>query len=241
MIIIPAIDVRGGRCVRLLQGRFDAETVYGDDPAAMASRWAREGAQRLHVVDLDGARDGRPINQAALAAIVKAVDLPVQIGGGLRDLAAIESCLDAGADRVVLGTRVAQDAEFLRDACAHFPGRVVVAIDARDGRVAVKGWVEVTDRSALDLAQESAEAGAVALLYTDIARDGTQQGPNLPALQALARTIATPILASGGIASREHIRRLAQIKGVEGAIVGQALYQGALTLRDAIQAAEGGR
>ncbi|MBI3606792.1 MAG: 1-(5-phosphoribosyl)-5-((5-phosphoribosylamino)methylideneamino)imidazole-4-carboxamide isomerase, partial [Nitrospirae bacterium] len=163
MTIIPAIDVKGGRCVRLFQGRFDAETVYGHDPAAMATRWAAEGARRLHVVDLDGAADGAPRNEAAIAAILKAVDIPVQVGGGLRDLKTIETYLDAGAAWVVLGTRAALDPEFLREVCGYFPGRVVVAIDARDGRVAVNGWLEATDRAALDVAQEASDAGAAAL------------------------------------------------------------------------------
>ncbi|MEO5657397.1 MAG: 1-(5-phosphoribosyl)-5-[(5-phosphoribosylamino)methylideneamino]imidazole-4-carboxamide isomerase [Nitrospiria bacterium] len=240
MTIIPAIDIKGGRCVRLFQGRFDRETVYGDDPAAMAGRWAEEGARRLHVVDLDGALDGRPSNEAAITAILRSVDLPIQIGGGLREMSTIESYLDAGADRVVLGTRAALDAEFLREVCGYFPGKIVVAIDAREGWVAVKGWLEATDRSALDLAREASEAGAAALLYTDIARDGTQQGPNLDALDAVARATPTPVLASGGISTADHIRALARIKGIEGAIVGQALYRGTLTLREANAAAEGG-
>jgi len=241
MTIIPAVDVKGGRCVRLIQGRFEAETVYGDDPAAMAVRWAAEGAKRLHVVDLDGALAGEPRNQAAIAAIFKAVDLPVQVGGGVRDLKTVEAYLEAGAARVVLGTRAALDPEFLREVCAHFPGKVIVAIDARDGRVEVKGWVEATDRSALDVAREASEAGATALLYTDIARDGTQRGPNLDALAAVAHATPTPVIASGGIASRDHVRAVARIDGVEAAIVGQALYQGTLTLRDATEAAEGMR
>jgi phosphoribosylformimino-5-aminoimidazole carboxamide ribotide isomerase len=222
----------------LFQGRFDAETVYGDDPAAMATRWAGEGARRLHVVDLDGAAEGAPRNHAAIAAILKAVAIPVQVGGGLRDLKTIETYLEAGAARVVLGTRAALDPEFLREVCGYFPGRVVVAIDARDGRVAVNGWLEATDRAALDVAREASDAGAAALLYTDIRRDGTQQGPNLEALEAVARATPTPVIASGGISTREHVRAASRIVGVEAAIVGQALYQGTLTLREATEAAE---
>jgi phosphoribosylformimino-5-aminoimidazole carboxamide ribotide isomerase len=239
--IIPAIDVRGGRCVRLVQGRFDAETVYGDDPTAMAVRWAAEGARCLHVVDLDGAVEGEPRNAAAIAAIVKAVALPVQVGGGLRDRKTIEAYLDAGAARVVLGTRAALDREFLREVCGAFPERVVVAIDAREGRVAVRGWLDATDRLALDVAREASEAGAVALLYTDIGCDGTQGGPNMEALTAVARATPTPVIASGGIASPDHVRAVARIDGVEAAIIGRALYQGTLTLREAIAAAEGAR
>jgi phosphoribosylformimino-5-aminoimidazole carboxamide ribotide isomerase len=236
MIIIPAIDLRGGRCVRLLQGRFDAETVYGDNPAAMAERWQSEGAVRLHVVDLDGAADGLPRNRAAIAAILKVARIPVQVGGGVRDVGTIEDYVALGADRVVLGTRAALDPPFLRDVCARFPGKVVVAIDARDGRVAIRGWLEATERVALDVAREASAAGAASLLYTDIQRDGTQEGPNLDALAAVAAATPTPVIASGGVSTAEHVRSLARISGVEAAIVGQALYRGTLSLRDAIAA-----
>jgi len=234
--IIPAVDIRGGRCVRLWQGRFDAETVYGDEPAAMAQRWVSEGAECLHVVDLDGAVAGAPRNQHAINAILAAVNIPVQVGGGVRELATIEGYLTAGADRIVLGTRAALDAAFLRDACRRFPGKVVVAIDARDGRVAIRGWMEATDRAALDVAREASGAGAAALLYTDIRRDGTQEGPNVDALAAVAGATPTPVIASGGVSTVAHVAALARIKGVESAIVGQALYRGTLALRDAIAA-----
>jgi phosphoribosylformimino-5-aminoimidazole carboxamide ribotide isomerase len=237
MTIIPAVDIRGGRCVRLWQGRFDAETVYGDDPAAMAERWVSEGAERLHVVDLDGAAAGAPQNRDSVAAILAAVKVPVQVGGGVREVATIEDYLAAGADRVVLGTRAALDAAFLQDVCRRFPGKVVVAIDARDGRVAIRGWLEATERSALEVAREASRSGAAALLYTDIRRDGTQEGPNLEALAGVAGVASTPVIASGGVATTEHVRMLAGIKGVESAIVGQALYRGTLALRDAIAAA----
>ncbi|MEW6684046.1 MAG: 1-(5-phosphoribosyl)-5-[(5-phosphoribosylamino)methylideneamino]imidazole-4-carboxamide isomerase [Nitrospirota bacterium] len=237
MTIIPAVDIRGGRCVRLWQGRFDAETVYGDDPAAMAERWVSQGAERLHVVDLDGAAAGSPRNRDSVAAILAAVKVPVQVGGGVREVATIEDYLSAGADRIVVGTRAALDRAFLLEVCRRFPGKVVVAIDARDGRVAIRGWVEATDRPALDVALEASQAGAAALLYTDIRRDGTQEGPNLDALTAVADVVSTPVIASGGVATIEHVRMLAGIKGVESAIVGQALYRGTLALRDAIAAA----
>jgi phosphoribosylformimino-5-aminoimidazole carboxamide ribotide isomerase len=236
VIIIPAIDIRGGRCVRLFQGRFDAETVYGDNPAAMAERWQGEGAVRLHVVDLDGAADGVPKNRDAIAAILKAVRIPVQVGGGVRDVDTIDEYVNLGVDRVVLGTRAALDPPFLRDVCARFPGRVVVAIDARDGRVAIRGWLEATDRDALDVAREASAAGAASLLYTDIRRDGTQEGPNLDALAAVAAATPTAVIASGGVSTPEHVRSLARIKGIEAAIVGQALYKGTLSLRDAMAA-----
>ncbi len=236
MTIIPAVDIRGGRCVRLLQGRFDAETVYGDDPAAMAERWVSAGAERLHVVDLDGAVAGTPKNQAAVTAIINAVTVPVQVGGGVRDLATIETYLTAGAARVVLGTRAALDPAFLREACARFPGTVVVAIDARDGRVAIRGWVEAIDRSAVDVARGASHAGAAALLFTDIRRDGTQEGPNLESLAEVAAAATIPVIASGGVSTMTHVQSLARIQGVEAAIVGQALYQGTLSLRDAMAA-----
>jgi phosphoribosylformimino-5-aminoimidazole carboxamide ribotide isomerase len=236
VIIIPAIDLRGGRCVRLLQGRFDAETVYGDNPAAMAQRWQSEGAVRLHVVDLDGAADGAPRNRDAIAAILKAVAIPVQVGGGVRDAETIDEYVALGVERVVLGTRAALDPSFVRNVCARFPGKVVVAIDARDGRVAIRGWLEATERTALDVAREASAAGAASLLYTDIRRDGTQEGPNLDALVAVAAATPTPVIASGGVATAEHLRSLARIKGIEAAIVGQALYRGTLSLRDAMAA-----
>lgn len=236
MIIIPAIDLRGGRCVRLLQGRFDAETVYGDNPAAMAQRWQSEGAVRLHVVDLDGAADGAPRNRDAIAAILKAVAIPVQVGGGVRDAETIDEYVALGVERVVLGTRAALDPSFVQNVCARFPGKVVVAIDARDGRVAIRGWLEATERTALDVAREASAAGAASLLYTDIRRDGTQEGPNLDALAAVAAATPTPVIASGGVATAEHLRSLARIKGIEAAIVGQALYRGTLSLRDAMAA-----
>jgi phosphoribosylformimino-5-aminoimidazole carboxamide ribotide isomerase len=238
VIIIPAVDLRGGRCVRLFQGRFDAETVYGDNPAAMAERWRSEGAVRLHVVDLDGAAEGGPRNRDAIAAILKTARIPVQVGGGVRDAATIDEYLKLGADRVVLGTRAALDPTFLRDVCARFAGKIVVAIDARDGRVAVRGWLEATERDALDVAREASAAGAAALLYTDIRRDGTQEGPNLEALAAVAGATPTPVIASGGVATAAHVRSLATIKGIEAAIVGQALYRGTLSLRDAMAAGD---
>jgi len=215
---------------------MDAETVYGDDPAAMAHRWVEQGAECLHVVDLDGAITGAPANRPAIEEILRTVDVPVQVGGGLRELDTIERYLETGAARVVLGTRAALDHDFLREVAAHFPGKVVVAIDARDGRVAVKGWIEDAGRAALDLARDAADAGAVAVLYTDIHRDGTQQGPDMTGLESIARATSIGVIASGGISTRDHVHALARIPGVEAAIVGRALYQGSMTLRDAIDA-----
>ncbi len=231
MLLIPAIDLRGGRCVRLRQGRADEETVFADDPVAMARRWVAEGAERLHVVDLDGAFAGAPRQTALVAAIAAAVaPVPVQAGGGLRDPGAVAAVLDAGARWVVGGTRAALDPAFLGDVCRRHPGRVIVAVDARGERVAVKGWTEVAGLSATALGLQARQAGAAALLYTDVSRDGTGLGPNLASTAAVAAATGMPVLASGGVGSLDDVRRLAEIPGVAGAIIGTALYTGAIDL-----------
>jgi phosphoribosylformimino-5-aminoimidazole carboxamide ribotide isomerase len=241
MIVIPAVDLRNGRCVRLREGRADAETVFSDDPVAMAVHWTTLGAQRLHVVDLDGAFAGTPMQTALIAKIASAVaSVPVEAGGGLRDVAAVEAVLEAGARWAVIGTRAA-DATFVADVCRRFPDRVIVAVDARDGRVAVKGWVDLSDVTPIELAHAVRDAGGVAaLLYTDISRDGTEQGPNVAATAELARASRIPVLASGGVGSIAHIAALAAVAsaGIAGVVVGRALYTGAVSLRDAIRAAE---
>ena len=237
MIVIPAVDLRDGRCVRLREGRSDRETVFSDDPVAMASRWSALGATRLHVVDLDGAFTGEPRQGALVAKIVAAVaPVPVEIGGGLRDLAAVDAALETGARWAVVGTRAALDAAFLSEVCHRHPGRIIVAVDARGSRVAVKGWTEVSDETVVDVARRARDAGAAALLYTDVSRDGMEQGPNLADTAVLARAIDLPILASGGVATLDDLRRLAQIPGVEGTIVGRALYTGAIDLPAALAA-----
>lgn len=238
MIVIPAVDLRSGRCVRLTEGRADAETVFSDDPVATARRWTGLGAARLHVVDLDGAFAGAPKQTALVAAIVAAVaPIPVEVGGGLRDLAAVEAVLAAGARWAVVGTRAALDAEFLRAAGRAFGERLIVAVDARGERVAVKGWTETTEASHADVARRALDAGASAVLYTDVSRDGTERGPNVEATAALARAVRIPVLASGGVARVDDLRRLAAVEGVEGAVVGRALYTGAIALPDALAAA----
>ena len=235
MIVIPAVDVRGGRCVRLQEGRSDRETVFSDDPVAMALRWASLGAARLHVVDLDGAFAGEPRQTALVARIVAAVaPVPVETGGGLRDLAAVDAALDTGARWAVVGTRAALDAGFLRDVCRRHPGRIIVAVDARGMRVAVKGWTEVVDATVTEIGARARDAGAAALLYTDVARDGMEQGPNVDDTAALAASVDVPVLASGGVASVDDLRALAAIPGVVGTVVGRALYSGAMDLRDAL-------
>jgi len=242
MTVIPAIDVRGGRCVRLVQGRADREIVFGDDPVAVARRWVALGARRLHVVDLDGAFAGAPRQTALLAAIVAAVaPAEVAVGGGLRDRAAVEAALATGARWVVLGTRAALDARFLDEVARAFPDRVIVAVDAQGDRVAVKGWTELTQESVAAVAARARAAGAAALLYTDIGRDGTGAGPNLAVTAALARTSGLPVLASGGVASLEDVRRLAAIPGVAGVVIGRALYTGAIDLPAALAAVAGPR
>ena len=237
MIVIPAIDLRDGRCVRLHQGRRDRETVFSDDPVAVALQWKKLGAERLHVVDLDGAFVGEPRQSALITKIVAAlVPVPVEVGGGLRDLRAVDSALETGARWVVVGTRVALDRAFLSDVCRRHAGRIIVAVDARGPRVAVKGWTEVVDDTVAEVGARARDAGAAALLYTDVSRDGTETGPNVDDTAALARQVELPILASGGVGRIEDLRRLAAIPGVVGAVVGRALYTGAIDLRRAKEA-----
>lgn len=242
MIVIPAVDVKDGRCVRLRQGRADAETVFSEDPVAMATQWATRGAPRLHVVDLDGAF-GAARQTALVAKIVAAVaPLRVQVGGGLRDVAAVESVLEAGAAWAVVGTRAALDEAFLREVCRRFPERIVVAVDGRGSRVAVKGWTETADATVVEVGRRAAGAGAAALLYTDVSRDGTERGPNIDDTVALAGAARIPVLASGGVGSVADIRALAAVAeaGIEGVVVGRALYTGAVSLPAALRAAAGG-
>jgi phosphoribosylformimino-5-aminoimidazole carboxamide ribotide isomerase len=237
VIVIPAVDLREGRCVRLREGRAEAETVFSEDPVAMAAQWKALGAERLHVVDLDGAFAGVPRQTALMTKIVTAVaPVPVEVGGGLRDASAVEAVLEAGARWAVVGTRAALDQAFLRDVCRRFRDRIIVAVDARGARVAVKGWTEVVDDSVTEVGQRACDAGAAALLYTDVSRDGMEQGPNIEDTAALARAVRMPILASGGVATVADIARLAGVPGVAGVVVGRALYSGAVTLPAAMAA-----
>ena len=238
-MVIPAIDLQGGRCVRLIEGRAETATVYGDDPVAWARRWAGEGAERLHVVDLDGAFAGGPRHAGLIASIVQAVPVPVEVGGGLRDLETLGAALATGARWAVLGTAAALDPAFLDAACARWPGRVLVGVDAVDGRVAVDGWTRTLALTALELRRRAGAAGAAAVIYTDVRRDGTGRGPNLEATATLAAEAGLPVIASGGIAGVDDLRRLAEIPGVVGAIVGRALYTGAVDLRTATAALAG--
>lgn len=241
MIVIPAIDLRGGRCVRLHQGRSDRETVFSDDPVAVALQWKELGAERLHVVDLDGAFAGEPRQTALVAKIVATMaPIPVEVGGGLRDLRAVEAALETGARWAVVGTRAALDRAFLDEVCRRHAGRIIVAVDAKGQQVAVKGWTEVVEDTVVEIGARARAAGAAALLYTDVSRDGTEAGPNVEDTAALAREVALPVLASGGVGRVEDLARLAAIDGVVGAVVGRALYTGAIDLRLAKQAASAG-
>jgi phosphoribosylformimino-5-aminoimidazole carboxamide ribotide isomerase len=235
MQIYPAIDLRGGRCVRLRQGDYQQETVFGDDPAAMARRWVEGGATFLHLVDLDGAKAGQPINETSVRAIVAAGGVPCQLGGGLRTQQHIETALGWGVERVVIGTKALQSPEWLEEMCGRFPRRIVLGIDAKAGSVATHGWLEVSDTSAVDLARRFEHLPLAALVYTDISRDGMLQGVNLTAMVEMAAATQLPVIASGGVTTLEDIRRLAAVP-VAGCIVGRALYEGRLMLEDILSA-----
>ncbi|HVK11771.1 MAG TPA: 1-(5-phosphoribosyl)-5-[(5-phosphoribosylamino)methylideneamino]imidazole-4-carboxamide isomerase [Gemmataceae bacterium] len=229
MLILPAIDLRGGKCVRLKQGDYARETVFGDDPVGMARRWVSEGAKALHLVDLDGAKAGNPVNGDVIRRIVEAVDVPCQVGGGLRTEADIETTLAAGVARVVLGTRALQDPAWVRDIAQAYPKRIVLGLDARDGKVATHGWLETSEASALDMAREFARWPLYAIVYTDIARDGMLGGPDLEGLAALAAAVPVPVIASGGVTTLQNVRDLAA-KRLFGCIIGRALYEGQIDL-----------
>ena len=242
MEIIPAIDIRGGRCVRLDQGDYDRETVFADDPVEVAQRWEKAGARRLHVVDLDGARDGKPQNEDVIRRVIEAVSVAVQVGGGVRDVSAIDRYVKAGADRVAIGTAAVKDQTTLVNAVSLFRGRIIVGVDARDGMVATEGWRETSAVRALDLVGQLSEFGVERIFYTDISRDGMLGGPNFPAIQEVvehAAGLPSPmaVIASGGVSAVDHLKRLRLI-GVEGAIIGKALYTGALDIAEALAAAK---
>ena len=236
MIVIPAIDLKEGRCVRLEQGLMERDTVFNDNPAAQALEWQNQGAELLHIVDLDGAFAGEPKNRAAIEAIVGAINIPTQLGGGIRDLATVEAYLSLGVGRVILGTAAQRNPELVKEACAKFPGRIVVGLDAKAGMVAVQGWAEVTGVTAVELAKQFEGYGVAAIIYTDIARDGMLQGPNLEATKALAEAISIPVIASGGVSTLKDIENLMAIEssGVTGVITGKAVYTGAIKLAEAI-------
>ena len=243
MEVIPAIDLLEGRCVRLYQGDYAQAETFDENPVLVARQWAEQGATRLHVVDLDGAKAGHPVNLQGIEAIVRAVDVPVQVGGGLRDRNSAATLLKLGVQRVILGTVAVEQPTLVRELCQEFPDQIVVGIDARNGLVATRGWLETSERSAIDLAQQMADFGIAAIIYTDIHRDGTLQGPNLAALRELVSHVSVPVIASGGMSSVTDLLSLLALEplGVVGAIVGRALYTGDIDLKEALRAVGQGR
>jgi phosphoribosylformimino-5-aminoimidazole carboxamide ribotide isomerase len=238
MEVIPAIDLLGGNCVRLYQGDYAQSQVFGQDPVAVAKQWQDQGATRLHLVDLDGAKSGEPVNLPVIAKVTEALDIPVQVGGGLRDRARVQQLLNLGVQRAILGTVAVEKPELVGELCQEFPGQIVVGIDARNGKVATKGWLETSEVEATELAGRMAKLGAAAIIYTDIHRDGTLQGPNMAALRELAESIDIPVIASGGVSSIRDLVNLLKLVpiGVTGAIVGRAIYTGDVDLQAAIRA-----
>jgi len=232
MQVIPAIDLRGGFCVRLRQGDYAQETVFGDDPAAMAATWASEGAGRIHLVDLDGAKEGRPVNVKAVRSILRTVAIPCQLGGGVRDEATIAAWLDAGVERVIVGTQALKDPPWFRSMSMRYPGRLILGLDAKDGRVAAGGWLDVSTVDAVTLADRFDDLPLAGVVYTDIAKDGMLEGPNYAATEALALRLKTPVIASGGVSSLDDLERLASLP-IAGCIVGRALYDRRFRLDEA--------
>ena len=241
MLIIPAIDVKDGQCVRLEQGRMEKATVFSTDPGAAAAHWAGQGARRLHVVDLNGAVAGKPRNEAAVKKIVAAVDsdVPIQLGGGIRDLETIERYLDDGVSYVIIGTAAVKNPGFLHEACDAFPGHIMVGLDAKDGKVATDGWSKLTGHDVVDLAKRYQDYGVEAVIYTDIGRDGMMSGINVEATVRLARALTVPVIASGGLTSVDDIRKLLEVEGegITGCIAGRAIYEGRLDFAEALKAA----
>ena len=240
MIIYPAIDIRGGRCVRLTEGRFDAETVFADDPAEMALKWAGMGAEFLHLVDLDGALAGEGKNVPVIERILQSVNIPVQLGGGIRNLETIEKLLALGVTRLILGSAAVKNPQLVEEACKKYPGHIAVGIDAKNGEVAIEGWGQGSGVAATELAKKMAAYGVETIIYTDISRDGMLSGVNVEATAALARACGVPIIASGGVASLEDIRRVKAVEsdGVQGCIIGKAIYTGAVDLKAALALAK---
>ena len=241
MLVIPAIDLKEGQCVRLRQGRMEKETVYSPEPGKVAARWWAAGAEWIHVVDLDGAVAGSPVNVEAVQEIQRAVDIPLQLGGGIRNLAAIEEWLSVGIERVILGTAAIEEPSVIKEACRRYPGRIAVGIDAREGEVMVRGWLAGTSRRAVDLAKEMEGYGVSVFIFTDISRDGVGGGINLVQAQEVAEAINTPLIVSGGVATLEDIKTVKELvpAGVEGVITGRALYEGTVDLAEAIRVAKG--
>jgi phosphoribosylformimino-5-aminoimidazole carboxamide ribotide isomerase len=241
MLIIPAVDIKEGRCVRLLQGREDSETVFSDDPSAMAARWEGEGAALVHVVDLDGAFRKGPQNVEAVRRILDRVDIPIQLGGGIRSMETISTFLDLGVGRVILGTEAIGNPSLVEQACKTFPDKIMVGIDARDGLVAIEGWTQTTEKRAVEMAKGFEGLGLAGIIFTDIHKDGMQTGPNIKETKRMAESVSTPIIASGGVGDINDIKALVGLKplGVAGIITGRALYDGRLDLKEALEVARG--
>lgn len=239
MVVIPAIDIKGGRCVRLKRGEMSKETVYSEVPEEMAVKWYEKGAERLHLVDLDGAVEGKAVNKEVIRGIVAAIPVPIQLGGGIRDMETIETYLKLGINQVILGTVAYKNPEFLTQACKEFAGRIILGIDARKDRVAVEGWTEETDMTVAEIAKRFENIGISAIIYTDIHRDGMSTGPNVEATKIVAQTVETPVIASGGISGIDDVAKILRLAeyGVIGMITGRALYKGTLDLADAIKLA----
>jgi len=240
MIVIPAIDLKDGKCVRLLQGKKEEVTVYSDDPPSMAKHWQDLGGELLHVVDLDGAFTGEQHNFSNIRAIREAIDIPIEVGGGIRDVERIEKLIDLGVDRTIIGTSAAKNPDMVQQACEKYPGKVLVGIDAKDGKVAIKGWVEVTELDAIEFAKQMQDAGAAGIIYTDISRDGMLSGPNIEAMAMMVKSVEIPVIASGGVSRLDDIKSLLQIDNLWGVITGKALYSGAMDLQDAIALTKAG-
>jgi phosphoribosylformimino-5-aminoimidazole carboxamide ribotide isomerase len=241
MLLIPAIDLKDGKCVRLRQGRMDDETVFGDDPVAVARRWVEAGARRLHMVDLNGAFQGKPVNASAIRAVAEAFpDLPIQVGGGIRDEETVQAYLDAGVQYTIIGTRAVSAPHFINDLCVEFPGHIIVGLDAKDGKVAIDGWSKLSHHSVIDMAQRFENDGVEAIVFTDIGRDGMMEGVNVESTVELAQAIRIPVIASGGITNLDDIQALCKVadEGIMGAITGRAIYEGTLDLAEAQKLAD---
>jgi phosphoribosylformimino-5-aminoimidazole carboxamide ribotide isomerase len=239
MLVIPAIDLKDGQCVRLLQGRKDAVTAYSNEPAKTAKRWESYGAKLIHIVDLDGAFTGRQANLDAIIKIRQSVKIPLQVGGGIRNIGNIMNLFSAGIDRVIIGTAAIEDPEFLTYACRNYPGKVLIGIDAKNGMVAIKGWEEVTSLSAKDLIRRLEIFGVAGIVYTDISRDGMLSGPNIESTSAIVESVNIPVIASGGVSCLDDIKNLMKIQNLWGVITGKAIYSGSMDLKEAIHIAEG--
>lgn len=239
MIVIPAIDLKEGKCVRLLQGKKEEVTIYSDDPPSMARNWQEQGAELLHVVDLDGAFTGEQHNYEKIKAIRSAIDIPIEVGGGIRDADRVAQLIDLGVDRTIIGTSAAEKPDMVREICRRFPGKVLVGIDAKDGKVAVKGWVEVTELEAVAFAKQMEGAGAAGIIYTDISRDGMLTGPNVEAMAKMVESVGIPVIASGGVSQLDDIKSLMKINNLWGVITGKALYTGSMKLDEAIALTKG--